>query len=56
MKKNIMKIFASLFVVAFAVTACTEEEILKSDYDYVPVPEQLPTVTATLGEVTGRVS
>ncbi|MDX9748078.1 MAG: hypothetical protein RBT57_06220 [Paludibacter sp.] len=53
MKKNIMKIFASLFVVAFAVTACTEEEILKSDYDYVPVPEQLPTVTATLGEVTG---
>jgi hypothetical protein len=53
MKKNIMKFLASLFVVAFAVTACTEDEVLKSDYDYVPVPELLPSVTATLGEVTG---
>jgi hypothetical protein len=48
-----MKFFASLFVVAFAVTACTEEEILKSDYDYIPVPAQLPTLTAAKGEVTG---
>jgi hypothetical protein len=52
MKKNIMKFLASLFVVAFATVSCTED-VVKSDYDYVPDATKLPAVTLTLGEITG---
>jgi hypothetical protein len=54
MKKNIIKFFSSLFIVAVVATSCTEDEVLKSNYDYVPVPGQLPSLTASVsGDITG---
>lgn len=52
MKKNIMKFLASLFVVAFATVSCTED-VVKSDYDYVPDVSKLPTLTLNVGAITG---
>jgi hypothetical protein len=51
MKKRIEYI---LFAVIFAFTFIScDEDVLKSDYDYVPDPSKLPSVSLTLGTITG---
>jgi len=51
--KKIFKSLAYMLVIAIAFSGCKEEDILKSTYDYVPNPANLPTVTLSVGEVTG---
>lgn len=48
--------FASFAGVLLAMTlmiGCSEEELLKSDYDYTPVSGNLPTISLTVGDITG---
>ena len=42
MKKNIFKLFAILFVTTIGFISCTEEEIVKADYDYIQNPANVP--------------
>ena len=49
MKKNIFKLMAFLLVSSLAFMSCTEEEVLKSDYDYTMNPANAPAGVVTVG-------
>ncbi len=51
--KNILKALAFILVLPIAFIGCTEEDVLKSTYDYVPDSSLLPSTSVTIGEVTG---
>lgn len=51
MKSNIYKYL--MFVVSSVLLFSCTDEIKKSDYDYTPDPSLLPTVTLTVGDITG---
>ncbi len=48
MNKNIFKLLSLLFVFALAFVSC-EDELVKSDYDYVMNPDSIPMGAVTVG-------
>ncbi|MCE1156143.1 MAG: choice-of-anchor J domain-containing protein [Bacteroidales bacterium] len=51
MKRNMFNYFLSLGIAVFVLASCSDEDVIKSDYDYTPNAAQLPTGVTT-GDVT----